>query len=139
MAKDNQTHSGITETDIVGSVEELETPIAKTDLPPKTQREIPILYDVVDAAEVAKYNQTGNILANSISADETKNFPNDRLNELVDAIDQKLSNELDGLVSMLKDTIKKSIIDELKEQLKKDVPQTQTPPSNEDRPDKLPE
>jgi hypothetical protein len=132
MAEDKQTDAGITD-----SIDELESLIAETRLPPRLQGEIPVLNDVVDTAEARRYAQAETTSANNDPIDKTESIPIDRLNELVDSVDQKLSNELDALVDILKDTIKDSIIDELKEQLKKESSQMQTPAANGDTSDKL--
>ena len=117
MAKDKQVDTGIKETDITESIDELESLIVETKIPPKLHGKIPVLNDVVDAAEARRYAQAVTESTFSNPADKTENFPIDRLNELVDSADQKLSNELDALVDLLKGSIKDGIIDELKEQL----------------------
>ena len=136
MAEDKQADTGITEADITESIDELESLITETNLPPKLQGEIPVLNDVVDAAEARSYAQAETTSASNSPTDKTESFPIDRLNELVDSVDQKLSDELDALVDTLKDTIRDSIIDELKEQLKKESSQMQTPAPNENTSDK---
>ena len=136
MAKDKQVDTGIKEADITESIDELESLIVETKIPPKLQGEIPVLNDVVDSAEARRYAQAITASTNSNPADKTENFPIDRLNELVDSADQKLSNELDALVDLLKGSIKEGIIDELKEQLKNEVAQMQSAPSEIDPADK---
>ena len=131
MAEDKQTDTGITE-----SIDELENLIAETRLPPRLQGEIPVLNDVVDAAEARRYAQTDITSASNSPTDKTESFPIDRLNELLDSVDQKISNELDDLVDTFKHTIKGSIIDELKEQLKKESSQMQVPHPGGDTSDK---
>ena len=125
MAGDKQDDTSIAETDIVESIDELENLIEETDTPPKLHDEIPVLNDVVDPAEITAAATTNKI----------ENIPLERLNELVDTVDRKLSSELDSYVDLLKDTIKTSIIDELKEELKKGTTQMDSAPSESDSPD----
>jgi len=125
MAGDKQDDAGINETDIVESIDELENLIEETDTPPKVHDEIPVLNDVVDPAEITA----------AATTDKIEVIPLERLNELVDTVDRKLSSELDSYVDLLKDTIKTSIIDELKEELKKGAAQTDSSPSETDPPD----
>ena len=130
------SHSVISEDDIAESIDELEELIVETKLPPKLYPEIPVLNDVVDPTEARRYAQS-ETSTESTSDHENKieDFPSDRLNELVDKVDRNLSKELDDLVGILKDTIKDSIINELKEQLKKEAHQIESPPSRENTPD----
>jgi len=123
MAGDKQDDAGINETDIAESIDELENLIEETDTPPKPHDEIPVLNDIVDPTEA------------TATTDKIEDIPLERLNELVDTVDRKLSSELDSYVDLLKDTIKTSIIDELKEELKKGVAQTDSAPSETDPPD----
>lgn len=125
MAGDKQDDAGINETDIVESIDELESLIEETDTPPKLHDEIPVLNDIVDPAGATA----------TATTDKIEDIPLERLNELVDTVDRKLSSELDSYVDLLKDTIKTSIIDELKEELKKGVAQTDSAPSETDPPD----
>jgi len=136
MAKDKQVDTGSKEADITESIDELESLIVEPKILPKLHGKIPVLNDVVDAAEARRYAQAITASTNSNPADQTESFPVDRLNELVDSADQKLSNELDTLVDLLKGSIKDGIIDELKEQLKNEVAQMQSAPSNIDPSDK---
>ena len=109
MAENKQDNAGIYETDITESIDELETLIEETKLPAKPQSEIPVLNDIVDPAEVAATTTTNTVEDISL----------EKLNELVESVDRKLSSELDSPVDILKETIKDSIIDDLKEELKK--------------------
>jgi len=131
MAKEKQTDTGITKADIAESIDELESLIAKngipSGLPPKLQGEIPVLNDVVDADEARKYAQAET--TSNDSGNKIEDFPIERMNQLVDTVDRKLSSELDSLVDILKATIKDSIIDELKEELKKEAAQIESAPS----------
>ena len=132
MAKDKQDAADIPDTDIVESIDELESLIEETDMPPKLLDEIPVLNDIVDPADA-----TGNAHGESSTAivtttDKIDDIPIERLNELVDTVDRKLSSELDSFVDLLKDTIKTSIIDELKEELKKGASQKDSAPSETD-------
>jgi len=127
MAKEKQTDTGITKTDIAESIDELESLIAETKIPPKLQGEIPVLNDVVDAAEARKYAQAET--TSSDSENKIEDFPIEKINQLVDTVDRKLSSELDSLVDILKATVKDSIIDELKEELKKEAAQMESAPS----------
>jgi len=127
MAKEKQTDTGITKTDIAESIDELESLIAETNLPPKLQGEIPVLNDVVDADEARKYAQAET--TSSDSENKIEDFPIEKINQLVDTVDRKLSSELDSLVDILKATVKDSIIDELKEELKKEAAQMESAPS----------
>lgn len=119
------------------SIDELESLITETKLPPKLLHEIPVLNDVVDVAEARRYAQT-EMITKSIhnQADENDELPIVKLGKLVDSVDKKLSSELDALVDILKDTIKDSIIEELKEQLKKEYSQSQAPTAHADTSDK---
>ena len=135
--KDKQTDmssTAIKESDIAESIDELESLIAKngipSGLPPKLQGEIPVLNDVVDAAEARRYAQAETIISDS--ENKIEDFPIERMNQLFDTVDRKLSGELDSLVDVLKETIKDSIIDELKEELKKEVTQMESAPSEID-------
>jgi len=132
IGKDKQadmSKMGITEADIAGSIDELESLIADRP-PPKLQGEIPVLTDVVNADEARGYAQAET--TSSDSEKQTEDFPVERMNQLVDTVDRKLSSELDSLVDELKETIKDSIIDELKEELKKEATQMESAPSEID-------
>jgi len=132
MAKDKQDDTGITETDIVESIDELESLIEETDTPPKLHDEIPVLNDIVDPAEAGGEAQGEPSTATATTTNKIDDIPLERLNELVNIVDRKLSSELDSFVDLLKDTIKTSIIDELKEELKKGVTQKDSAPSETD-------
>lgn len=149
MGKDNQSgessslespeisHSLGSEADIAESINELEELIVETNFPPKLYPGIPVLNDVVDAAEARRYAQSETSTeSTSDHENRIEDFPADRLSELVDKVDRNLSKELDSLVDILKDTIKDSIINELKEQLKSVTTQTEKPASHSDTPDK---
>ncbi len=127
MAKGKQTDTGITKADIAESIDELESLIAETKIPPKLQGEIPVLNDVVDADEARKYAQAET--TSNDSGNKIEDFPIERMNQLVDTVDRKLSSELDSLVDILKATVKDSIINELKEELKKEAAQMESAPS----------
>ena len=135
MAKDKHDDAGITEADIVESIDELENLIDDTKLPPKLHDEIPVLNDVVDPDEVTGYSQNESETATT-TTNNIEGIPLERLNELVNTVDRKLSSELDSFVDLLKDTIKTSIIDELKEELKKGATQMDSPPTEADPSDK---
>ncbi|MFB3100150.1 MAG: hypothetical protein ACE1ZM_01750 [Gammaproteobacteria bacterium] len=137
IGKDKQTDmssTAIKESDIAESIDELESLIAKngipSGLPPKLQGEIPVLNDVVDAAEARRYAQAET--TSSDSENKIEDFPIEKMNQLVDKVDLKLSSELDSLVDILKATVKDSIIDELKEELKKEAAQMESAPSEID-------
>jgi gas vesicle protein len=132
MAGDKQDDAGITEANIAESIDELENLIEDTDTPPKLHDEIPVLNDVVDPAEATGDEQGESATA---TTDKIEDIPLERLSELVDTVDRKLSSELDSFVDLLKDTIKTSIIDELKEELKKGATQMKSAPSETDTPD----
>ena len=133
-------HSEKSEANITESIDELDELIVETKLSPKLYPVIPVLNDIVDPAEARRYEQSKTLTESSSTPDDKiEDFPIDRLNKLVDTVDQKLSNELDSLVDILKDTIKDSIIDELKEQLKKEIVQKDIPASHTDTQDKSPE
>ena len=89
-----------------------------------------MLNDVVDAAEARRYAQAETIISDS--ENKIEDFPIERMNQLFDTVDRKLSGELDSLVDVLKETIKDSIIDELKEELKKEAAQMESAPSEID-------
>ena len=145
MARDQPPGESPTETNVAefitdsidNSIDELESLIVETKLPPRPQPEIPVLNDIVDAAEARRYAKAIT-MAESPGAPVGKieNIPIDRLSKLVDSVDQELSNELDALVGILKDSTKDIVMDELKEQLKKEAAQTQSPPPAIDSPDK---
>ena len=125
---------------IVDSIDELETLIADTKLPPRLHPAIPVLHDVIDAAEVRNYMQAETRSeSSSTPTDTVDGISPDKLNQLVDTVDQKLSSELDSLVNVLKKTIKESIMDELKQELKKEATQTESSVTNEDNSSKPPE
>ena len=135
IGKDKQTdlsNMDITEADIAESIDELESLIADRP-PPKLRGEIPVLTDVVDAAEARRYAQGETTSSNS--EHKIEDFPIERMNQLVDTVDRKLSSEFDSLVDILKETIKDSIIDELKEELKKEAAQIESAPSEIDSSD----
>ena len=132
MAKDKQDDAGITDTDIEESIYELENLIEDTKLPLKLHDELPVLNDIVDSDEVIGYTQNKSETAATTTTNNIEGIPLDRLNELVDTVDRKLSSELDSFVDLLKDTIKDSIIDELKEELKKKATQMDSAPSEAD-------
>ena len=126
---------------IGNSIDELESLIAESnlqaDLTPKLQPKIPVLTDIIEAAEARKYALAETIKESvNIPADKNEDLPIVSLSKLVESVDKKLSNDLDDLVDKLKDTIKDSIMVELKEQLQKDAAQTQSPPTAIDSPDK---
>jgi len=122
MAKDKQDDAGITETDIVESIDELESLIEDTELPPELHGEIPVLNDIVDPDEASRDAQDESETATT-TTNNVEGIPLERLNDLMDKVDRKLSSELDSFVDLLKDTIKDSIINELKEELKKEAMQ----------------
>jgi phage gp29-like protein len=122
MAKDKQDDAGITETDIVESIDELESLIEDTELPPELHGEIPVLNDIVDPDEARRDTQDESETAIT-TTNNVEGIPLERLNDLMDRVDRKLSSELDSFVDLLKDTIKDSIINELKEELKKEAMQ----------------
>lgn len=131
MAKDKQYETGIPETDIVESIDELESLIEDTELPPELHGEIPVLNDIIDPDEARRDTQDESVTA-TITTNPVEGIPLERLNELVDTVDRKLSSELDSFVDLLKDTIKESIINELKEELKKEATQMDSAPSEAD-------
>lgn len=130
MAEDKQADMGITEADIAESIDELESLIAETRLPSKLPGEIPVLNDVVDAAEAGSYAQAEG--TSSAPVNKIEDLTLERMNQLVDTVDRKLSSELDSLVDLLKETIKDSIIDELKEELKKEAVKMESAPAEID-------
>lgn len=108
------------------SIDKLESLIAENGIPSAhvadNDFEIPILTDVVDAAGISQYEDTASHSPSQSGETVDKQYQDsqtERLSQLVDSVDKKLSRELDSLVDLLKDTIKDSIIDELKEELKK--------------------
>ena len=129
MAEDKQDNADVYEADITESIDELENLIEETKLPAKPQNEIPVLNDIVDPAEVAGYTQGESSTAATTTTNTIEDISLEKLNELVDSVDRKLSTELDSLVDILKETIKDSIIDDLKEELKKGATQTESAPS----------
>jgi len=132
-------HSKISEANITESIDELDELIVETKLSPKLYPVIPVLNDIVVPAEARRYVRSKTSTESSSTPDDKiEDFLIDRLNKLVDTVDQKLSNELDSLVNILKDTIKDSIIDELKEQLKKEIVQKDIPASHTDTQEKKP-
>jgi hypothetical protein len=135
MAEDKQDNSGTYEADITESIDELENLIGETKLPAKPQSEIPVLNNIVDPAEVAGYTR-GESSTAATTTNTIEDISLEKLNELVDTVDRKLSSELDSLVDILKETIKDSIIDDLKEELKKGAAQMESAPSKTDSPDK---
>lgn len=141
MASENQEDDTSSNADIGDSIDELESLFAEssitTGITPSLQPEIPVLNDIVDAAEAERYAQA-EIISESIntSANEDEDLHIVRLSKLMDTVDQKLSSELDPLVDILKDTIKDSIIDELKQQVKKEANQVQPLPVDVNNPDK---
>jgi len=141
MASKNQEDDTSPNADIGDSIDELESLFAEssntTGTIPSLQPEIPVLNDIVDAAEAGRYAQA-EIISESIntSAKDDEDLHIVRLSKLVDTVDQKLSSELDPLVDILKDTIKDSIIDELKQQEKKEANQVQPLPVDVNNPDK---
>jgi hypothetical protein len=135
MAEDKQDNAGIYEANITESIDELESLIGETKLPAKPQNEIPVLNDIVDPAEAAGYTQGESSTAPTTTTNTIEDISLEKLNELVDSVDRKLSSELDSLVDILKETIKDSIIDDLKEELKKGATQTEPAPSETDSPD----
>jgi len=118
MAKDKQDDAGITETDIVESIDELESLIEDTELPPELHGEIPVLNDIVDPDEARRDTQDESETAIT-TTNNVEGIPLERLNDLMDRVDRKLSSELDSFVDLLTD----SIINALKEELKKEAMQ----------------
>ncbi len=141
MASEKQEDDSSSNTDIGDSIDELESLFAEsslsTGITTGLQPEIPVLNDIVDAAEARSYTQS-ETTSESINtpADKDEDLHIVRLSKLMDTVDQKLSSELDPLVDILKDTIKDSIIDELKQQLKKEAKQVQPLPVDIIDPDK---
>lgn len=135
MANDKQDDKGITEADIAESIDELEDLIAETKMPPKLYGEIPVLNDIVDPDEAKKYAQEESSTSATTAINNIEDISFEKLNELVDTVDRKLSSELDSLVDLLKDTIKDIIIDELKQELRKEVTQMGSAPSETNSPD----
>ena len=108
MASKNQEDDTSPNADIDDSIDELESLFAEssitTGITPRPQPEIPVLNDIVVAAEVGRYAQA-EIISESIntSANEDEDLHIVRLSKLMDTVDQKLSSELDPLVDTLKD------------------------------------
>ncbi len=99
--------------------------------------EIPVLNDIVETAEAEKYSFAETIKeSTSTASDKNKDFPVVSIGKLVESIDKKLSSDLDDFVHKLRNTIKDSIMVELKEQLQKEATPTQSPGSATDNPDK---
>ncbi len=132
---DKQDDMGIAETDIVESIDELENLIEESDMPPKVHDEIPVLNDIVDPTEASGDAHGESSTAADTTTNNIEDIPLEKLNEMVDKVDRKLSSELDSFVDLLKDTIKTSIIDELKEELKKGATQMESDPSESDSSD----
>lgn len=121
---------------IVNSIDELESLVNESNLQAELTPKIPVLNDIVEAAEARKYALAKTIKESiNISSDKNKDLQIVSLSKLVESIDKKLSSDLDGLVDKLKDTIKDSIMVELKEQLQKEATQTQSSPTAIDSPD----
>ena len=141
MASDKQEGNLSPKIDLGNSIDELDSLIAESSLTneitPRLQPEIPVLNDIVDAAEVRRYAQDETMTESiNIPADKDEDLQLVRLSKLMDTVDQKLSSELDPLVDILKDTIKDSIIDELKQQLKKEANQVSPLPADINNSDK---
>lgn len=137
MASEKQDGDSFPKIDIGDSIDELESLFDEssltTGITPKSQPEIPVLNDIVDAAEAKKYTQAETMTESNNTyddKDEDEDVQLVRLSKLMDTVDQKLSSQLDHLVDILKDTIRDSIIDELKQQLKKEANQIQSLPTN---------
>ena len=131
MVREKHKGKSSHKADIVDSIGKLEDLIAETERPLKLEPEIPVLTDIVDPAKVRKYAKTKtNIQSVSTETGPLEDFPTKKLSELANLVDQKMSNELDSLVKGLKRTIKNSIIDEIKEQLKKESALTKPSSSN---------
>ena len=134
----NKPPSSISDAELVESmaesIEELENLIAEakqpdTHSPPVLQTKVPILTDFVNPVQ-AESNATSKPATDTNHSDDA--FPVERINELMNSVDEKLSDEIDSLVDLLKDTIKDSIMDELKEQIKKEATHAEADASLQD-------
>ena len=122
---------------IGNSIDELESLITESNLQAELTPKIPVLNDIIEADEARKYALAETIKkSTNIPADKNEDLPIVSLSKLVESVDKKLSNDLDGLVDKLKNTIRDSIMVELKEQLQKEGAQTQSPTAAIDSPDK---
>lgn len=108
--------------DIMGSVDKLEKIIDKDrrGSPRMPDQEIPVLDNIVSADEVATYVKAKlDGAATKSPAFNIKELTVEHLAGLVDTFDQILSKELEIMTASLKSKVRKEIISELKEQLKK--------------------
>lgn len=113
------------ETELGSSIEELEKLIAdKATVTINTHPAIPVLDEAIDPDDIYLEDEDFHIREQHETADaEPDNgLSRDQLAHLIDNMDQKLTGELDELVSILKDAIKDSIITEIKAQLEEQRP-----------------
>ena len=125
------------ESELYDSIDELENLIADHagNSNGQTDTSIPVLDDVVDPDIQEFDNDDDEYIDMDIpepdvmSGDQTQNLiTSEQLDRIIGSMDEKLSGELDELVSILKDAIKESIITEIKSQLDNEI--NDPPPDN---------
>lgn len=112
-------------TELGSSIEELENLIAdKATVTINTHPAIPVLDEAIDPDDIYFEDEDFQIREQHETADDEPDngISRDQLAHLIDNMDQKLTGELDELVSILKDAIKDSIITEIKAQLEEQRP-----------------
>ena len=108
------------ETELGSSIEELENLIAdKATVTINTHPAVPVLDEAIDPDDIYLEDEDFPISTRHDIADDIpdNSISRDQLANLIDNMEQKLTGELDELVSILKDAIKDSIITEIKNHL----------------------
>lgn len=108
------------EKELGSSIEELESLIAdKATVTINTHPAIPVLDDVIDPDDI--YSEDEDFPVSTphelVNGEPDDSISRTQLAKMIDNMEQKLTGELDELVSILKDAIKDSIISEIKNQL----------------------
>ena len=118
VPEDGQQKNG--QTDLGESIDKLEQLIddAKNEDVKEYDDNIPILDELVLPDENNSNERTENTIATV------------KLSELANTIDEKLTDELDSLLDILKSNIKHSIIDEINTRLNTTYKDTNIPPKN---------
>ncbi len=121
------------------SIDKLENMITNTDseqAAPTDATNIPVLDDIVEPGS-AEFSDASENPENSIpvitdQAGQTGHITPEQITGLVNNMEGKITNELDSLIHILRDTIKDSIMTELKTQLESEVKRIDSPDRSTD-------
>lgn len=120
------------EIELNNSIDELENLISDKTATGNSEGEvIPVLDEVIDPDHMEDdFHEVINPRLQSLSMDA--GIFEDRLDSLIGSMDERITGELDALVNILKDTIKDSILTELKSQLEDNLKNSPSEKSESD-------